>query len=103
MQTCTALSNVLGTDTFFHSIVLSDSFLGDDGAAQLCRALKTNSTVVYLDLRCNNIQRDGARALAAYLRVTTSLQAYAFVVFFWFVLNFVCIILFFFSSDTRAF
>jgi len=70
----TALTAALASDCVFARFLLGDAFIGDDGVAVLCNALKTNSTIQELDLRGNSIRSDGAVALAQLLKVNTTLS-----------------------------
>nr|KAJ3422966.1 Leucine-rich repeat-containing protein 45 [Polyrhizophydium stewartii] len=74
LKACTALSLALADDCFFTRIVLADAFLGDDGCILIAGALKTNTTVTYLDLRGNSIRADGAIALGQMLKINTALK-----------------------------
>lgn len=44
------------------------------GCIKIATALKTNNTILYLDMRGNSIRSDGAIALGQMLKVNTTLQ-----------------------------
>lgn len=75
LKALTALANSLETDTTIHSLILADSFLGDEGAIILATALKLNKGIHVLDLRGNNIRCDGAVALAQMLKTNNTLSS----------------------------
>ena len=56
------------------TLVLSDSFLGDEGCTALTQALRTNTKVTALDLRGCNIRCDGASALAKFFASNYSIK-----------------------------
>jgi hypothetical protein len=86
IKACSALSFALLDSSYFTKIILADAFLGDDGWHQnltlgcikLANALKSNTSVLYLDLRGNSIRSDGAIALGQMLKVNNKLEQYAF-------------------------
>ncbi len=57
------------------SLVLVDSFMGDEGAIAVVEALRHNSSVKSLDLRGCNIRAEGAAALAGLLEHNRNLTS----------------------------
>lgn len=57
------------------SLVLVDSFMGDEGATAVVDALRHNSSVKSLDLRGCNIRSEGASALAGLLEHNMNLTS----------------------------
>jgi hypothetical protein len=60
---CAAISNAIKDDEIYKELIVGDAFLGDDGCIHLANGVKTNTSLLKLDLRGNNIRSDGATGL----------------------------------------
>lgn len=60
---CTLLSNMSGQPSPLNSIDLSGNDLGEEDAQELCNALENNVTVVCLDCRANQIDKESENML----------------------------------------
>ncbi|KAG0275391.1 hypothetical protein BGZ97_010305, partial [Linnemannia gamsii] len=67
------LAEALKTNSTLITLNLEGNSIGDDGAKALSEALKTNSTLTTLDLGSNSIRDDGAKALAEALKTNSTL------------------------------
>ena len=68
-----ALAGALKTNTALTTLALWDNNIGDEGAAALAGALKTNTALTTLYLGNKNIGNEGAVALAGALKTNTAL------------------------------
>ena len=68
-----ALADALKTNTSLIALNLSNNNVEDKGAASLADALKTNTSLIELNLSNNNVEDEGAEALADALKRNTSL------------------------------
>ena len=68
-----ALAGALKTNTALTTPYLWHNNIGDEGAAALAGALKTNTALTTLELWHNNIGDEGAAALAGALKTNTAL------------------------------
>jgi Ran GTPase-activating protein (RanGAP) involved in mRNA processing and transport len=68
------LGRTLKVNAVLRELHLEKFDLKDFGVERLCDGLKENYTLVYLNLRCNRITRDGALTLSTLLRRNTPLE-----------------------------
>jgi hypothetical protein len=68
-----ALAKALKTNTTLVYLYINKNNIGDEGAIALAEALKTNTTLVYLSMEQNNIGAKGAIAIAEALKTNTTL------------------------------
>ncbi|KAG0077399.1 hypothetical protein BGZ93_003712, partial [Podila epicladia] len=68
-----ALSEALKTNSTLVTLELRGNMLGDDGAQALSEALKANSSLATLDLRDNEIGSNGAQALSEALKANSTM------------------------------
>lgn len=74
LKQCDCLASCLSNDKFFVKANFADAFLGDDGCIKITTSLKSNSTLVSLDLRGNSIRSDGAISIAQMLKINNTLK-----------------------------
>jgi hypothetical protein len=76
LKASSAISAALINNEFFTKLIIADAFLGDDGCIKFCNALKSNSSIKYMDMRGNSIRSDGAIAIGQMLKVNNTLEQY---------------------------
>ena len=77
LQNTTSLASVLRTNRTLVYLDLEQCNIGPDGACQLASALRTNDKLQMLNLGCNPIEVEGAATLAEMLLHNTSLKVLA--------------------------
>lgn len=73
-ETTVHISKMLKINHNLRELHISKCDIGDFGVERLCDGLTDNYSLVYLDLSCNKITRDGAKTLSALLRKNTPLE-----------------------------
>ncbi|XP_036124559.1 leucine-rich repeat-containing protein 45 isoform X1 [Molossus molossus] len=74
-DTCRALGKLLQKEVHLTDLVLSDCMLSEEGATLLLHGLCANTVLRFLDLKGNNLQATGAKALGKLLRQNKSIQS----------------------------
>ncbi|CAK8696941.1 leucine-rich repeat-containing protein 34-like [Clavelina lepadiformis] len=73
-ETVVHLGRMLKVNSTLRELHLAKYDMRDFGVERLCDGLRDNYTLVYLNLSCNRISRDGAGVLAKLLRRNTPLE-----------------------------
>ncbi len=71
---CSELSNHLADQKNPQKLILTDLFLGDEGAIELANILEKNNEIISIEIRGNNISALGFGALCQALHQSTSLK-----------------------------
>jgi hypothetical protein len=74
LKASSAISAALMNNEYFTKLILADAFLGDDGCIKFCNALKSNSSIKYMDMRGNSVRSDGAIAIGQMLKVNNTIE-----------------------------
>nr|XP_039252623.1 leucine-rich repeat-containing protein 34-like [Styela clava] len=73
-ETTVHFGKMLKVNHSLREIHMSKCMIRDFGMERLCEGLTDNYTLVYLDLSCNRITRDGAECMSHLLRKNTPLE-----------------------------
>lgn len=69
-----AIGYALEEDDVFSEIILSESYMGDEGCIAICNSLSKNKTCKLLNLKGGNIHAKGAAAIRRLLKANNTLQ-----------------------------